>query len=74
MDYLNRLHKILTLIEELMEDHEFISSIPGEDQSFLDTIWDYFDRVEAELNPDLTDVIDRQIDEVWQIQQDAETD
>lgn len=74
MAYINRLQTILSLIEELMEDPEFIGSLPGDDQSFLDTIWDYFDRVEAELNPDLTDIIDRQIDEAWQIQQDAETD
>lgn len=73
MTYLTKLHHILTLIEDLMEDATFFDQLTGEDQGFLDTIWDYFDRVEAELNPEGTET-DTEDPLLWQRQQDQETD
>lgn len=72
MDYQEQLQLILLNLEELMENHNFIDKLTGEDQSFLDTIWDYFDRIEAELDPEVNKEIESSIG--WQIQQDAETD
>ena len=56
-----------------MEDATFFDQLTGEDQGFLDTIWDYFDRVEAELNPEGTET-DVEDPLLWQRQQDQETD
>jgi len=56
-----------------MEDATFFDQLTGEDQGFLDTIWDYFDRVEAELNPDQVEA-DEEDPMLWQRQQDAETE
>jgi hypothetical protein len=73
VSYLVKLRHILTLIEDLMEDATFFDQLTGEDQGFLDTIWDYFDRVEAELNPDQVEA-DEEDPMLWQRQQDAETE
>lgn len=72
MSYVEKLNLILITIEDLMEDAAFVDQLTGEDQGFLDTVWDYFDRVEAELNPQLTDSGDDPI--LWKQQQDQETD
>lgn len=73
MIYITKLQHILTLIEDLMEDSEFIDQLPGEDQGFLDTVWDFFDRVEAEVNPEDVDIMEED-PMLWQQQQDQETD
>lgn len=70
--HLALLKSILFSIEELMESPQFVEKLTGEDQSFLDTIWDYFDRVTAELDPELNKPV--KVDTNWEIQQDAETD
>ena len=73
MIYITKLQLILTLIEDLMEDSEFIDQLPGEDQGFLDTVWDFFDRVEAEVNPEDVDIMEED-PTLWQQQQDQEND
>ena len=73
MDYVAKLNTILVIIEDLMEDANFIDQLTGEDEGFLNTVWDYFDRIEAEMNP--SDVGGDDTDPVlWREQQDAETD
>lgn len=72
MSYVEKLNLILITIEDLMEDASFVDQLTGEDQGFLDTVWDYFDRVESELNPKITENEDDPI--LWQQQQDQETD
>lgn len=68
--HLEKLSVILTHLEDLMEDRSFIDDLDGEEQGFLDTIWDFFDRLEKEFDPELT----IEIEPNWEIQQDAETD
>lgn len=72
MSHLDKLQKILTYMEELMEDPSFIDELDGEEQGFLDTVWDFFDRLANEFDPELE--ISSEDDQQWQIQQDAETD
>lgn len=73
MDYVAKLNSVLIIIEDLMEDATFIDQLTGEDEGFLNTVWDYFDRIESEMNPD--DIGGGDTDPVlWREQQDAETD
>ena len=73
MSYINKLQTVLMLIEDLLGDPHFIDQLTGEDQGFLDTIWDYFDRIEAEVNPEEIETT-VESDVSWQLQQDNETD
>lgn len=70
MDQLTQLKSITASIEKLMQDASFIDQLEGEDQGFLDTVWDFFDRLSSEWDPELT----IEIEPNWEIQQDAETD
>jgi hypothetical protein len=72
MDHLTQLKAISSSIETLMGDASFIDQLEGDDQSFLDTIWDYFDRLAAEFDPAI--VLFDNLEPNWEIQQDAETD
>lgn len=72
VDAATKLYSILVLIEDLMEDSEFIDQLEGEDQGFLDTVWDFFDRLEQKFNPDEEQEVEDPI--LWQQQQDEETD
>ena len=72
MDHLTQLKAIASSIEALMGDASFIDQLKGDDQSFLDTIWDYFDRLANEFDPEI--VLFDNLEPNWEIQQDAETD
>jgi hypothetical protein len=72
MPHLSKLQAILTYMEELMGDPSFIDQLDGEEQGFLDTVWDFFDRLATEFDPELE--VSSEDGQQWQIQQDAETD
>jgi hypothetical protein len=72
MDCFEQLELVMLNIEELMENPKFFDQLAGEDQSFLDTILDYFERITAEIDPVAKKTVP--YDPTWQIQQDAETD
>jgi len=72
MDYLEQLEIVMLNIEELMVNPQFFDKLAGEDQSFLDTTLDFFERITAELDPASNKEVP--YDPTWQIQQDAETD
>lgn len=72
MSHLEKLQAVTSSIESLMGDASFIAQLEGDDQSFLDTTWDFFDRLSAEFDPEI--VVFDNLDPNWEIQQDAETD
>jgi hypothetical protein len=71
MDYDHNLALIIDSIDQLMEDPQFISELAGEDETFLDTVRDFFFRLEAQFSPTLN-VIEDPV--MWREAQDAETD
>lgn len=72
MDHLSKLRELTSSIEDLMGDPSFIEQLEGDEQSFLDTIWDFFDRLAAEFDPEVEIIANTEPN--WEIQQDAETD
>ena len=71
MDYDHLLALIIDSIDQLMEDPQFISELAGEDETFLDTVKDFFVRLEDQFGP-VINVIDDPV--LWREAQDAETD
>lgn len=71
MTAVESLNALIVSLDDLLSNSEFINGLPGEDQSFLDTCWDFFVRIEE----DLTGVSAPEEDPtLWRTQQDAETD
>lgn len=71
MDYNHVLAQIIDLIEQLVEDPQFLSELAGEDEGILDMSLDYFARLEEQFTP--VDYVEED-PMLWRHQQDEETD
>jgi hypothetical protein len=71
MDYHQALALVIDQIDQLIEDPQFLSELAGEDESFIDTVRDFFGRLEDQFTP-VTYVEDDPI--MWRHQQDEQID
>jgi hypothetical protein len=71
MEYSHTLSKIIDNIDILLEETGFISELAGEDETFLDTVRDFFIRLEDQFT--ITEYVEED-PLLWRTQQDAETD
>ena len=71
MDHNIRLTMIVECIDELIADPTFINELTGEDEGFIETVLDFFARLEDQFTP-VEYVEDDPI--LWRANQDAETD
>lgn len=71
MSAIKSLGALLTTLDELLRNKEFIDQLAGDDQGFLDTCWDFFVRIEDDLT---SEEIAGEDPVLWRTQQDAETD
>jgi hypothetical protein len=71
MDYSQSLALIIDQIDQLIEDPQFLSELTGEDESFIDTVRDFFGRLEDQFNPVEYVVEDPAL---WRYQQDEQID
>ena len=71
MDYNILIAQVIGKIEVLQGEQDFVTALAGEDETFLDTVKDFFCRLEDQF----TYVEAKEDDPVaWRLEQDAETD
>ena len=71
MDHPHKLNMIVYCIDHLIADPTFIKELAGEDEGFLETVLDFFARLEEQFTP-VNFVEEDPI--LWRTAQDAETD
>ena len=71
MTHNDRLNTIVDCIDHLIADPTFINELAGGDEGFLETVLDFFARLEEQFTP-VNFVEEDPI--LWRTAQDAETD
>jgi hypothetical protein len=71
MDHTLKLGMIVECLDELIADPTFINELAGEDEGFIETVLDFFARLEEQFTP--VDFVEED-PILWRAQQDAETD
>jgi hypothetical protein len=71
MNHSDKLNTIVDCIDYLIADPTFINELAGEDEGFLETVLDFFARLEEQFTP-VEFVEEDPI--LWRTAQDAETD
>jgi hypothetical protein len=71
MEYNHTLSEIVDKIDILLEETGFVNELAGEDETFLDTVRDFFVRLEDQFT--ITEYVEED-PLLWRTQQDAETD
>jgi hypothetical protein len=71
MSHLDNLITIVNCIDQLIADPAFINELAGEDEGFIETVLDFFARLEEQFTP-VEFVEEDPI--LWRTAQDAETD
>ena len=66
-----KLGMIVECIDELIADPTFINELAGEDEGFIETVLDFFARLEEQFTP--VDYVEED-PILWRAAQDAETD
>ena len=72
MDYLKDIDAVLCALDSLSSNDAFLDLLAGDDQGFLDTCWDFFERLEESLTVTEPEGEDDPI--LWRMQQDADID
>ena len=71
MNHIDPLNTIVYCIDNLIADPAFINELAGEDEGFLETVLDFFARLEEQFTP--VDFVEED-PILWRTAQDAETD
>ena len=71
MNHNDRLNTIVDCIDNLIADPTFINELAGEDEGFMETVLDFFARLEEQFTP--VDFVEED-PILWRTAQDAETD
>jgi len=71
MNHNDKLNTIVECIDHLIADPTFINELAGEDEGFIETVLDFFARLEEQFTP-VEFVEEDPI--LWRTAQDAETD
>ena len=66
-----KLGMIVECLDELIADPTFINELAGEDEGFIETVLDFFARLEEQFTP--VDYVEED-PILWRTAQDAETD